>query len=305
VDADYIAKCAQIASVLEVSGHPKPGNVHRTHDFEDMVFEDFLISGVVIGHNMRRAALQGSRYRNPESWHKIGLGELIKDSVLETDGWVENNTNLGIVMLLIPLSAAAGMSPDLDSVRDNLDRIMKATTPEDAVNLYQAINIADAGGMGEQSELDVASEDSAMELLEKEVNMFQVLEMSSGWDRLSYELTNQMPVTFETGFPVFREVKSKNTINQATVQTFLTILSQYPDTLIERKYGEHKAREVSAGAKSILDEGGILTQEGRNKLHQFDDELVKRGLNPGTTADLTASSIMAAYLADYNHSTLL
>jgi triphosphoribosyl-dephospho-CoA synthase len=296
VDADYIAKCAQIASVLEVSGHPKPGNVHRTQDFPDMVFEDFLISGVVIGDNMRRAAHRGSRYQ--DSMHKIGLGELIKDSVLETDRWVENNTNLGIVMLLTPLSAAAGMSEDLESVQGNVDRIMRATTPQDAVNLYQAINIADAGGMGEQSELDVASEDSVQQLLENEINMFQVLEMSAGWDRLSHELTHGMPVTFQTGFPVFRELKAKS-INQATVQTFLTILSQIPDTLIARKYGDSKAREVSQGAKGILDEGGILTQEGRYKLEQFDEELVEKDLNPGTTADLTASSIMAAYLADY------
>lgn len=299
MDADYIAKCAQIASVLEVSGHPKPGNVHRTQDFPDMVFEDFLISGVVIGDNMRKAAHRGSRYHDPENWHKIGLGELIRDSVLETDRWVENNTNLGIVMLLTPLSAAAGMSADLESVPGNVDRIMRATTPQDAVNLYQAINIADAGGMGEQSELDVASEDSMQELLENEVNMFQVLEMSASWDRLAYELTQGMPVTFKTGFPVFRNIKTTQSINKATLQAFLTILSQYPDTLIERKYGEAKAQEVSSTAKSILDEGGILTQEGRDKLYQFDSELVRRGLNPGTTADLTASSIMAAYLADY------
>lgn len=299
MDADYIAKCAQIASVLEVSGHPKPGNVHRTQDFPDMVFEDFLISGVVIGDNMRKAAHRGSRYHDPENWHKIGLGELIRDSVLETDRWVENNTNLGIVMLLTPLSAAAGMSADLESVPGNVDRIMRATTPQDAVNLYQAINIADAGGMGEQSELDVASEDSMQELIENEVNMFQVLEMSASWDRLAYELTQGMPVTFKTGFPVFRNIKTTQSINKATLQAFLTILSQYPDTLIERKYGEAKAQEVSSTAKSILDEGGILTQEGRDKLYQFDSELVRRGLNPGTTADLTASSIMAAYLADY------
>lgn len=299
MDADYIAKCAQIASVLEVSGHPKPGNVHRTQDFPDMVFEDFLISGVVIGDNIRKAAHRGSRYHDPENWHKIGLGELIRDSVLETDRWVENNTNLGIVMLLTPLSAAAGMSSDLESVPGNVDRIMRATTPQDAVNLYQAINIADAGGMGEQSELDVASEDSMQELIENEVNMFQVLEMSASWDRLAYELTQGMPVTFKTGFPVFRNIKTTQSINKATLQAFLTILSQYPDTLIERKYGEAKAQEVSSTAKSILDEGGILTQEGRDKLYQFDSELVRRGLNPGTTADLTASSIMAAYLADY------
>lgn len=301
MDANYIAKCAQIASVLEVSGHPKPGNVHRTQDFEDMDFEDFLISGVVIGDNIRQAAQRGARYSDPDSWHKIGLGELIKDAVVETDHWVENNTNLGIVMLLTPLSAAAGMSDDLGSVRDNLDQIMRATTPQDAVNLYQAINIADAGGMGKQSELDVASQDSVQELLKNEVNMFQVLEMSAGWDMLSYELTNRMPITFETGFPVFETIKTSDNINQATVQAFLTILSQYPDTLIERKYGSDKAQEVSNTAKSILDKGGILTQEGRNKLDQFDKELVKKDLNPGTTADLTASSIMAAYLADYKH----
>ncbi|NYT18547.1 MAG: ATP--dephospho-CoA triphosphoribosyl transferase CitG, partial [Methanobacteriales archaeon] len=212
MDADYIAKCAQIASVLEVSGHPKPGNVHRTQDFPDMVFEDFLISGVVIGDNMRKAAHRGSRYHDPENWHKIGLGELIRDSVLETDRWVENNTNLGIVMLLTPLSAAAGMSADLESVPGNVDRIMRATTPQDAVNLYQAINIADAGGMGEQSELDVASEDSMQELIENEVNMFQVLEMSASWDRLAYELTQGMPVTFKTGFPVFRNIKTTQSI---------------------------------------------------------------------------------------------
>ena len=46
--ADEIAKIAQIASALEVSGYPKPGNVHRTRDYDDMVFEDFVISGIVI-----------------------------------------------------------------------------------------------------------------------------------------------------------------------------------------------------------------------------------------------------------------
>ncbi len=63
MDPELIAKIAQIASVLEVSGHPKPGNVHRTQDVDDMVFEDFLISGVVIGDLMKKAAERG--YRDP------------------------------------------------------------------------------------------------------------------------------------------------------------------------------------------------------------------------------------------------
>ena len=48
MDSEKIAKIAQIASCLEVSGYPKPGNVHRTRDFDDMVFEDFLISVILM-----------------------------------------------------------------------------------------------------------------------------------------------------------------------------------------------------------------------------------------------------------------
>ena len=55
---------------------------------------------------------------------------------------------------------------------------------------------------------------------------------------LAFELTRTMPITFEIGYPTFKGVKEINGINNATVQTFLTILSIYPDTLISRKYGQ-------------------------------------------------------------------
>jgi triphosphoribosyl-dephospho-CoA synthase len=301
LDPNYVAKCAQIASVLEVSGHPKPGNVHRTRDFEDMVFEDFLISGVVIGDQARKAASRGLKYGDdPDSHHKIRVGNLIKESVLETDLWVENNTNLGIIMLIIPLSAAAGMSKDLINLRENLDRIMRATTPHDAVDLYNAINVADAGGMGEHEDLSVSDESSVEILLEENINLFQVLEMSSEWDMLSYELTHTMNIAFEIGHPIFHDLKGREGINTATVHTFLSILSQYPDTLIQRKYGEEIAIDVSRGAKGILDMGGILNKKGRVELFKFEEYLLSNNLNPGTTADLTASSIMVDYLGEYS-----
>jgi len=305
LESSYVSKCAQIASVLEVSGHPKPGNVHRTQNFPDMVFEDFLLSGIAIGETMTKAAKRGFKYRDTlDKWEKIGLGELILEAVTETDHWVANNTNLGIVMLTTPLSVVAGMSDEdkvnWDTFRDKVDQIIKSTTPEDAVNLYKAINIADAGGMGEQEELDVAAESSLQKLRDDGVNMFDVLEISAPWDKLSYELTHKMPVTFNIGYPTFKEVKSEYQLNQATVQTFLTILSRVPDTLISRKFGDKKAQEVSEQAKHILDQGGILTSEGRAVVEKFDQELIDRGLNPGTTADFTASSIMVSYLDGYH-----
>jgi triphosphoribosyl-dephospho-CoA synthase len=300
LDPDFIAKTAQIASVLEVSGHPKPGNVHRTRDFPDMVFEDFLISGVVIGDTMKKAAQRGKEFSGKtNSIPKIEVGKLIKEAVVETDKWIANNTNLGIIMLLTPLSAAAGMVDDIDEIPYNIDEMLRSTTPNDAANLYEAINIAEAGGMGVQDELDVGSEDAKNELMKKGINMFDVLDLSSQWDMLAYELTRTMPITFGIGYPTFKEVKESHGINKATVQTFLTILSIYPDTLIARKYGLETAQEVSVDASLIIKEGGVLTEKGMDMLNNFDQDLIEKNLNPGTTADLTASSVMVALLDEY------
>jgi triphosphoribosyl-dephospho-CoA synthase len=300
LDPDFIAKTAQIASVLEVSGHPKPGNVHRTRDFPDMVFEDFLISGVVIGDIMKKASRRGLKYGGKkDSLDKIEIGKMIKEAVLETDKWIANNTNLGIVMLLTPLSAAAGMSHNVNELQENVDRIMRSTTPNDAANLYDAINIADAGGMGEQDDLDVGSDDAKKQLFDRNINMFDVLDLSAQWDMLAYELTRTMPITFEIGYPTFKRAKESNGINKATVQTFLTILAIYSDTLISRKYGVDIAQKVTEDANLIISEGGILTDKGFDMVNEFDKELVDKNLNPGTTADLTASSIMVALLDEY------
>lgn len=297
MDPDLIAKIAQIASVLEVSGHPKPGNVHRTQDFEDMVFEDFLVSGIAIGNTMKKAAERGLKYK--DKLERINLGELIKEAVLETNKWVENNTNLGIIMLLTPLSAAAGNLKHFNDLRDKVQEMMLATTPHDAVNLYDAINIADAGGMGEREDLDVSNEKAKEELIEKNVNMFQVLDISSSWDALAYELTHKMQVSFEIGYPTYKRLRKKYGINKATVQTFLTILSYQPDTLISRKYDTSTSGRVKADAKIILDKGGILTPEGKSLLLKFDRDLMNKKYNPGTTADLTASSLMIALLNEH------
>ena len=73
MDSKTIAKIAQIASALEVSGYPKPGNVHRTRDFEDMEFEDFVISGIVIGDTIEKATSKVDK----NSLQNAGLGKYI------------------------------------------------------------------------------------------------------------------------------------------------------------------------------------------------------------------------------------
>ena len=297
MEAKEIAKLAQIASVLEVSGWPKPGNVHRTRNYDDMVFQDFAISAVVIGDTMEAVA---SQVKEIDDLSKAELGRYIFQAVDETNRWIETNTNLGIMMMCIPIAAAASISNGFDEIQENVGRLMDATTVEDAVNLYDAINVADAGGMGDQDEFDVMSEKAKDELRANNQTMYDVLEISAGWDRLANELTNKMPVCFEIGYPCYssfwKTSDDVDVINKATVLTFMTILSQIPDTLISRKYGDEVAEDVSQKASDILEfkyDDSFL-----EKLLEFDDYLYDNKLNPGTTADLTAASIFLSYLAD-------
>ena len=312
MDPELIAKIAQISSVLEVSGYPKPGNVHRTRDFHDMVFEDFLISGIAIGDTIREAATHGLEINNSISFKEAKLGKYILQAVKETDKWVANNTNLGIIMLFTPITISAAISDNLDELRENINNLVINSTVIDTIALYEAISIADAGGMGEQEDFDVTSSDSNQELMDNNLNIYDVLKISSSWDSLAMELTSKMPVTFDVGYPVFSKLRREHSINLATVTTFLTILSQVPDTLISRKYGDEKAKKVSILAMDVLNSLNIDNTDINNinsnnydmidfnkKLTDFDDYLFENKLNPGTTADLTASSIMISYLTDY------
>ena len=104
------------------------------------------------------------------------------------------------------------------------------------------------------------------------------------------------------GYPFFKKELSKtDDLNEAAVDTYLRILSEKPDTLISRKAGLEKARWVSNRAQRILALGGAKTRQGRTQLEKLDEELGINGnlLNPGATADLTASVVAIALLSGY------
>ena len=290
MEANEIAKIAQIASALEVSGYPKPGNVHRTRDYDDMVFEDFVISGIVIGDTIREACTDVD-VDNPK------LGKYILQAVAETDRWIKNNTNLGIVMMTTPIAVAASISDSFDDIRENIKLLMGNTSVDDACDLYDAINIADAGGMGDQDEYDVASDNAKQELRENGQTMFDVLKISAPWDMLARDMTSDMPAVFEIGYPTYHKFGEEKSQNEACLLTFLTILSHVPDTLISRKYGDEEALKISLMTRDLLkmkDSPDFI-----DRVSEFDDYMFKNKYNPGTTADLTAASIFVSYLKSH------
>jgi triphosphoribosyl-dephospho-CoA synthase len=123
------------------------------------------------------------------------------------------------------------------------------------------------------------------------------MNLSSEWDNISREWVTDMQITFEFGYPLVKKLygRTKN-MNTTTVQSFLELLSKYPDTFVQRIHGKKIAERVSEKARAIIKEGGMLTSKGGALITKFDEELREKGINPGTTADLTASSLMLAIL---------
>jgi triphosphoribosyl-dephospho-CoA synthase len=304
----YVSRCLELAILLEVSAYPKPGNVHRTADFPKTRYEHFLASAVAVATHFEHAAERGimvsERKIDPTD---VGIGTIIKDAAKSVSLWQSGgNTLLGSIILLSPMAVAAGMLAEekfsLTKLRENIRMIVESSTPADAVDVYDAILIAKPGGLGKAPKLDVTDPASRRKILDGHVTLFDVFKMASGYDSVASEWVNNYPITFDLGHPYFtQQLEETRDINTATVHTFLKILSEVPDTLIARKAGLSRAREVSAEAKRTLEMGGLTTQSGRRLLWSLDKKLrdPKHELNPGTTADITAAVLAISILGGY------
>ncbi|MFQ6080684.1 MAG: triphosphoribosyl-dephospho-CoA synthase [Candidatus Bathyarchaeia archaeon] len=304
----YVSRCLELAILLEVSAYPKPGNVHRTADFRETRYEHFLASAVAVAPHFKHAAERGIKVSegkiNPTD---VGIGTVIKDAAKSVSLWQSGgNTLLGSIILLSPMAVAAGMLAEekfsLPKLRENIRVIVESSTPMDAVNVYDAIQIAKPSGLGEAPKLDVTDPASKQKILDEQVTLFEVFKIASVYDSVASEWVNNYPVTFDLGHPYFtRQLEETADVNTATVHTFLKILSEVPDTLIARKAGLSRAREVSAEAKRTLEMGGLTTPSGRRLLWSFDKKLrdPKHELSPGTTADITAAVLAISILGGY------
>ena len=155
--AKYISNCLQLAILLEVSAE-KPGNVNLTSSFEGTMCQHFLASAVAAGSSFQEAANRGIAVtENRLSFSEVGLGQLIKTCVSDVNAWQRGgNTILGTIILFAPIAVAAGATPtdknyvfDFSVLRKNIDLTVKSTSALDSVHLYEAVDIANPGGLNE------------------------------------------------------------------------------------------------------------------------------------------------------------
>jgi triphosphoribosyl-dephospho-CoA synthase len=183
--------------------------------------------------------------------------------------------------------------------------MIKNSQPNDCIALVKAIVLSKAGGMeNKTTSYDVNNKSTVDEIIDNHINLYDILKMSSKYDRISYELINKLPVVSGLGCPTYIELAEDYPRNDVTLETYLTILAFTPDTLISRKYGENVALTVSKKARKIIEETEITSNKRLEALKDFDKYLRNNNFNPGTTADFTAASIFLGLLEKHSGETV-
>jgi len=286
-EADEIAASLTLGALLEVSGWPKPGNVHRTRDFEDTRFEHFLASAVAAYPVLRELAEAAA------SRDRVPLGRYLYRAVRASrSAHTGGNTNLGILILDTLLAAAlARASLDRAEVRREARRLARETTEEDAYYLYRAIELAGAGGLRRVGKGDAPDVREPDRVLREGVTMYEALRASADRDAVAEDWVSGLRRTLRVGTRVLELSTELGDVNEAIVRVFLEELARRPDTLIWRKHGLRAALEVSRRAREVLRLAGDGPVTRCRELWRMDEELHERGINPGSTADILAAGL--------------
>ncbi|MFX1599424.1 MAG: triphosphoribosyl-dephospho-CoA synthase [Promethearchaeota archaeon] len=304
---DDLVRCLSLASLLELAGWPKVGNVHRTKDFEKTRFEHFIAGIVAIQPNFKGFCEDNYQksFKNEDDYKTIGLGHFFKEAAEEMIKWQDGgNVILGHILILAPLAAAAiiCMKKNHNNINDlkyYLNKVIGNSSVNDTINLYQAIRICNPGGLGRINKYDLNDENSFDELKKDKINLKKIFELSKEYDLISLEYSNGFNIILNEGLPYFVKMFNQfKDINIATVNTYLKILSLHQDTLVIRKSGLDSALYISNMASNILEHGGISSDKGLRLTIELDNELQKKQgeLNPGTTADLISGVIFCGLL---------
>jgi len=286
MNEDDVARSAQLALLLEVSAYPKPGNVDRTHDFKDTSYEHFLASSVAVYPVLRAAAARGSG-------KGLGVGELVRSGVEESTAWQSGgNTHFGALLLLIPLTMAAGACEryDMEKIKRKASEIMLNTNTDDAMEVYRAFPKAKVKVRRDVPEFNLTDADAIQEIRKKQFSLYEILTISASYDLISRELVGGFELTFEYA-ALIKDFADEERINDAITRAYLKLLSEEEDTFITMKFGSEKSSYVKERAKRIVNQG-----YKREEIEELDAELIKEGLNPGSTADIISAALFISIL---------
>ncbi|WP_284008633.1 triphosphoribosyl-dephospho-CoA synthase [Haloarcula pelagica] len=267
-----IAQDAELALLLEVTGTPKPGNVDRTHDHDDLRFEHFMAGAVGARPGLERAA-DGER-----------VGRVFERAVAGMAQQSAGNTQFGALLLLAPLVAAAH---DDALTPAGVDEVVKRTTVADAADFYRAFEHVDVAVDDPPSGLEPLDvrrgADAVPAIEERALTLCDVMDRSAEVDGVAAEWVGGFERVFGAAE---RIVDGDGPVPDRGAAVFLELLAGEPDTFVVKRSDRETAEMVQRRAQAVLD--------GEADAAELADELVDRGINPGTTADLVAGALFVA-----------
>lgn len=283
IDAAWRRACAWDVAAT------KPGNVSHASAGHRMTADQFLDSADAAAPAL--AAPEGA------------VGDRIEAAVAATWARVGCNTNLGIVLLCVPLAQAfrrlAGGSVSEPDLRDALGAVLAELTPQDSAAAYRAIRQANPGGLGSAAAEDVHQEPT--------LDLRAAMTLAADRDRIARQYRDGCDELFRLGLPPLQgrlgslhdapRAARHDAAAEAVQHVWLGFLASAPDAHIVRKHGAAVAQSVMNDAAHWRDrplKGFSLDHDPA--WSAWDAQLKQRGINPGTSADLTVAALFLAGL---------
>ena len=285
-DYDYrVARWVELAALLEVTAR-KPGNVHPLMSFADCSYVDFVLSAQAIVPVFQKIS-------------HLQVGEAVYQAIDRTQQSVRTNTNLGMVLLFVPLGCAAAQGLHfydtadavyLANFRSCLNSVLKSLTYKDTRDVIRGIRISNAGGLGTVAEYDIQDNPQG--------DLVTIMAVAQQKDLVARQYCNGFADVLEVCLPELdASIQKGLPLEEAIIRTHVYTMSQFPDSLIVRKRGEREGIEAMQRAAEVIDSDWPEGSQSHAKLDQLDSWLraVGNQRNPGTTADLVAASLFVAF----------
>jgi triphosphoribosyl-dephospho-CoA synthase len=268
---------AVMSSFITEVNSLKPGNVSPYSEGHGMTVDDFIKSAELTSPILCDPALS--------------VGERVLEGVRATMSEVGCNTNLGMLMLFAPLVRAAELG--IPSLQSNLNVVLQKLDTKDTDCIFAAIRQANPGGLGDSEKYDVNKK------LEGGITLHKAMMEAKNRDLIAKQYVTDFIDIFSLGLMCIEDFSVRwNSVQWAAVACYMGFMAEFPDSHIRRKFGIELAEQIKINAapiaKAFQDNDG--PEEAAQMLMKFDEELKEKGVNPGTSADLTAASLLVYHL---------
>lgn len=264
------------ASFIGEADALKPGNVSRYADGHDMSYADFVRSA--------------DAATPPLCEPSAGVGRRILAAVKATRAAVGCNTNLGMLLLFAPLVRARQLGGRDEPLRAATRTVLAGLDTDDTRAVFEAIRLASPGGLGRAPDHDVHGP--------PEAGLQAVMAAARDRDMIALQYYSNFGEIFDIGLISIKNYKNRwKRLEWAIVGCYLTFMARFPDTHVVRKHGLKVAEATrKTGAELLQRLENNNPEDIKNVLLEYDRELKNANINPGTSADLSAASLLLYHL---------